>query len=512
MQVVPMNKTRLAFFAGKRLLTNSPTYSTTHPKLPRRHSSAIQAVLEDVVTTRDERITEDTETPSILPADADRQRFTLHWSVDMWRDFNARTWARDLQDESSPLPDRLRSFVDTLTKAVSTSAVFESTQAAQYWAYHVTRSGYFATQAILGITAARAAAGNNINSDGPLSKLESISQLGWSGPLAEAFLSYYQDYENIKEGKYVLPWDMDITHRQFNPLYILSKGRKFVNEAVETLQRRERGQADDVWLQSPFLPNYFQSGFHYQTDGWLSSRSSSVYEVSTETLFVGRQDAMQRSTLLPIASFVEGKDSSQMTALEIGCGTGRFGTFLKDNYPTMDLTLTDLSPFYLAEARSNMKYWKRKRAPGLALSGVDGNGTTFVQTKAEELTLPSERYDIVYSVYLFHELPEDIRRKAVQEMARVVKPGGLVVLTDSVQLGDRSSLDATLGQFGDFNEAYYRNYIKTDLGALFEEAGLMCDSKVVSSSTKTLSFRKPGVDDDAKVAEIVEDKEVDVVV
>ena len=41
--------------------------------------------------------------------------------------------------------------------------------------------------------------------------------------------------------------------------------------------------------------------FHYQTDGWLSADSADVYETSTETLFLGRQDAMQRATLLPLA-------------------------------------------------------------------------------------------------------------------------------------------------------------------------------------------------------------------
>ena len=35
-----------------------------------------------------------------------------------------------------------------------------------------------------------------------------------------------------------------------------------------------------------------------QTDGWLSDASARVYEVSTETLFLGRQDAMQRQTLV----------------------------------------------------------------------------------------------------------------------------------------------------------------------------------------------------------------------
>ncbi len=39
---------------------------------------------------------------------------------------------------------------------------------------------------------------------------------------------------------------------------------------------------------------------------------------------------------------------------------------------------------------------------------------------------------------------------------RVLKPGGLLVLTDSVQLGDRPEWDKTLGAFGNFNEPHYR--------------------------------------------------------
>ena len=30
---------------------------------------------------------------------------------------------------------------------------------------------------------------------------------------------------------------------------------------------------------------------------------------------------------------------------------------VQDNYPEMEVTCMDLSPFYLAKARENMKYW-----------------------------------------------------------------------------------------------------------------------------------------------------------
>ena len=68
-----------------------------------------------------------------------------------------------------------------------------------------------------------------------------------------------------------------------------------------------------------------------QTDGWLSEQSAKVYEVSTETLFLGRQDAMQRQTLVPLAKWMSGRPASGrgVRALEVAAGTGRFATFIK---------------------------------------------------------------------------------------------------------------------------------------------------------------------------------------
>lgn len=48
-------------------------------------------------------------------------------------------------------------------------------------------------------------------------------------------------------------------------------------------------------------------------------------------------------------------------------------------------------------------------------------------------------------VYLFHELPAEVRKQAAAEMARVLKPGGIVILTDSMQLGDREVYEHTMG-------------------------------------------------------------------
>ena len=71
----------------------------------------------------------------------------------------------------------------------------------------------------------------------------------------------------------------------------------------------------------------------------------------------------------------------------------------QDNYPHADLTVLDLSPYYLQEARANMRYWADKRAPKAGgadvLGGPDGTGTSYLQAAAEDIPQPDASFDVV---------------------------------------------------------------------------------------------------------------------
>lgn len=96
-------------------------------------------------------------------------------------------------------------------------------------------------------------------------------------------------------------------------------------------------------------------------------------------------------------------------------------------------------------------------------------------------------------VYLYHELPHEARVNVSKELCRVVKPGGLVVWVDSVQTGDRPSLDGTLGNFQYLNEPHYPTYIQEDIAGMFTKEGMLPHEKHVASTSKCLSFVKPEV-------------------
>ena len=65
----------------------------------------------------------------------------------------------------------------------------------------------------------------------------------------------------------------------------------------------------------------------------------------------------------------------------------------------MNYTALDLSPYYLYEARSNIKEWHRLRQPKLRMGGVDGSGTHFLQAAAEHIPQPDASHDVVSATF-----------------------------------------------------------------------------------------------------------------
>ena len=465
-----------------------------------------QKPINNIVDTQSSKSSSSSSSPGL----DENKLFNCDDSVEYWRNFQI---------------DGFRSAQQNLAEMASISRRFvtlSDSDAISYWFKHVGRSSYFLGNAALGSLASglheRFVANNNNNNNEEEGITTNNSNNNGILPfninssiatrlLLEAFTCYEQDYNQISNGAYTQPWDMEsLSHRQSSPINVLTQTGRFVNEAIGTLARRNRMTEDDkkIWITddaSPSLyPDYYRTAFHYQTDGWMSQRSANVYETSTETLFLGRQDAMQRTSLGPIVEYSNSRADidvpTPLKVLEVACGTGRFMTFIRDNLPLdTECTAVDLSPFYLDNARENDAYWRKTRCEseiriGNNLNKDDIQPLRLIQANAEDLPFINESYDVVVCVYLYHELPREARAKASAEMARVLKKDGLLVLTDSIQRGDRPSLDANIGNFEKMNEPYYVDYTEDDLPEHFMRGGLKPTKKIVRSTTKSLSFMK----------------------
>jgi ubiquinone/menaquinone biosynthesis C-methylase UbiE len=211
---------------------------------------------------------------------------------------------------------------------------------------------------------------------------------------------------------------------------------------------RRHGRLDDELppgTQADGLPDYYRQNFHFQSDGWLSEHSATLYDTQVEVLFTGSADVMRRRALRPIAEWMAARNQRSLRGLDVGCGTGRLLAFLHQAWPGLKWTGLDLSPPYLVEARRLIGNTSRVK---------------LIEGAAEKLPFEEASLDLVVSSFLLHELPAEIRSKALAEMARVLRPDGLVVIVDSIQRGDQADWDGLLDLFPHyFHEPYYADYV-----------------------------------------------------
>ena len=289
---------------------------------------------------------------------------------------------------------------------------------------------------------------------------------------------FARDLANAEAGYYPLPRDADGT-----PMQIIARARAMFDDLPVSTRRREEADGQEIFRklneggEASSLPRYYLQNFHFQTDGYLSDGSAKLYDTQVEVLFNGTANAMRRQALVPVAQFLEGKDQRKLKLADIACGTGRFLRMSREAFPRLGLTGIDLSEAYLREARRHIG----QRYP-----------VRFAMGNAEQIPLPDDSQDIVTSVFLFHELPPKVRAIVAGEFARVLKPGGVLVFVDSLQIGDVDGYDRILESFpGRFHEPYYDGYIRENLDKLYSKAGLELVSHTPAFLSKVSVYRKP---------------------
>jgi ubiquinone/menaquinone biosynthesis C-methylase UbiE len=284
---------------------------------------------------------------------------------------------------------------------------------------------------------------------------------------------FREDLGNVAMGYYPIPRDND-----GSLLKQVGRIRNFYADLPASNRRRQEEIHDEVFTDEnrEKRPRYYLQNFHYQTDGWMSDESARIYDIQVESLFGGSANLMRRQSLVPLAKFIAGKDQRKLRLLDIACGTGRLIAAACAAFPRLNMLGLDLSEEYLHEARRQVG-----RRPNVR----------FLLAKGEALPFADSSLDCVTSTFLFHELPPKIRRTVAREMARVLKPGGIYIHMDSLQIGDIPEFDDLLRGFPRFfHEPYHGSYVEEDLAGLFGQAGLELQEATPIFISKRTVFTK----------------------
>lgn len=135
--------------------------------------------------------------------------------------------------------------------------------------------------------------------------------------------------------------------------------------------------------------------------------------------------------------------------LEIGPGPGWLLAQLAARYP-MAVGL-DLSPAMLQEARRHLR---RHHLPPVLVRG-----------EATHLPFATDTFDGIATSFAFSAIPDG--HAAMREMARVLRPGGVVSLVDTGLPSDRNPMGVALARTWELVGDFMR-----DEAALMEQAGL----------------------------------------
>jgi ubiquinone/menaquinone biosynthesis C-methylase UbiE len=244
---------------------------------------------------------------------------------------------------------------------------------------------------------------------------------------------------------------------------------------ITALQRRRARKDDEDWTDEvraklPPLRPYYRKNYHYQTDGYLSVASARRYDLQLEMVFIGIGQRIRHvgASLLP--RFLPRGGRYEM--LECGSGTGDLGAIVQAHYPESSVLITDPSVDYLR--------WATRKYPRLR--------ARFEPTFIEDLSFcASGSQDLVFSSFVFHEIPPEDARVGLAEAARVLKAGGHFLLIDAPQDRDGAENLFALDAFAaTYHEPYFvewRGYsIEDELaraGFTVVHRGMLLFSKLV---------------------------------
>jgi ubiquinone/menaquinone biosynthesis C-methylase UbiE len=263
---------------------------------------------------------------------------------------------------------------------------------------------------------------------------------GLSQQLADEFNRYAPDVLEAVEG----------SARGFRPVNANDVRSELMYATLRPDARRRNLEVPRA-LHDRSFPDYYLEPFHGQPNGYLSVPSATAYDSVLEWLFQGCLGQLRQRAAALLGDVGTG------TIVDFGTGSGAFLHHLRAVHPQARLMGVDLSPYMLALARSKH---------GAQLSDVE-----WLEGNITACPVPSQCVRGVTCNFVLHELPKSAVRDALREAARILVPGGrLVILEGTPARARRDQLRGLLNSHVHY-EPFAEEFASLNLSELLSNLG-----------------------------------------
>lgn len=182
--------------------------------------------------------------------------------------------------------------------------------------------------------------------------------------------------------------------------------------------------------KSIYYPDYFLQPFHgydYGNMNWLAAQENEAAALSMcsnywkNTSAIESEIWVRENVTHNVRSYIKNyKDPDSIDKiLDVGCSGGISTEYISKGFPNSShIYGLDLSPYFISIAsfRSNLY--------------SQFNKIKYVHANAENTPFPDNHFDFIICNFIFHEVPQNATNIIINEMKRILAPGGILAIVD----------------------------------------------------------------------------------